>query len=406
MKKTMKKTFFLSAVIGIAALFVSCNNNEEPVKLDLSTTAFNVDAAQTTVSFDITTTVKWNIAAPDSWVSAAPASGNGDATVMVVVKANETAAARSAIIKVSAGDKVQEVTINQSAKPVPPGKASISGKSSNCPEGTPTVILTAEASNATSYVWYNRSNVIASVTGATYEVSASGTFYAVGVNADGEGEKSNAKEVLIYDDCDDSGNFEYDDLLGSYNATGTPSLLQNPGPSAWNPTMNEPENGRDIAYVLGGWAGSNINILIDIVDGALKPNTDVMVARTQDETAQGYFCVFYIVYEGEAGDLILLDDFEVQWNGGTRTLDWSGQVNGYDIMMGVLAFDAESGQLLGGFGDSYTNLTMTKSGSGNVMTGNKIAGVKDVKTGLTRHEMFDHVKSVKRISAKDVNIVR
>jgi hypothetical protein len=403
----MKKTIFLSAMLGMAALFVSCNDDDDnPVKLEMSTVTINVDAAQTTVSFDLWTNSRWNITTPDSWVSAAPASGNGDATVMVVVKANETTAARSAIIKVSAGNKEQEVTINQLAKPVPPGKATISGKSSNCPEGTRTVILNAEAPNATSYIWYNRSNVITGVTGSTYEVSASGTFYVVGVNADGEGEKSNAKEVLIYDNCDDSGNFDYDDLLGTYSATGTPSILRNPGPGTWGTTVNEPEGGRNQYYIITGYGGTNINIGIDIVNGSLVPNTYSMVARTQDDAAHGYLCVFYVIFEGETGDLIMLDDYEVHWNGATRTLDCSGQVNGYDVMMGVLAFDAESGAYLGAFSDGYANLIMTKSGSGNVMTGNKIAGVKDVKTGLIHYEMLNNIRSVKRISAKDVNIVR
>jgi hypothetical protein len=112
----MKKTLFLSAVIGMAALFVSCNGDDNnPVKLDVSTTTINVDAAQTTETFDITTTAKWNITAPDSWVSAAPANGNGNATITVTVQANEATTPRSTNIKVTAGDQVKEITINQAA---------------------------------------------------------------------------------------------------------------------------------------------------------------------------------------------------------------------------------------------------------------------------------------------------
>jgi hypothetical protein len=214
--QTMKKTLFLSAVIGMAALFVSCNGDDNnPVKLDVSTTTINVDAAQTTETFDITTTAKWNITAPDSWVSAAPANGNGNATITITVQANEATTPRSTNIKVTAEDQVKEITINQAAKPAAPGKATITGKDSNCPEGTPTVTLTAEAANATSYVWYNGASVIDGATTATFAVASSGTYYVVGVNAGGEGEKSASHEVTIYPDC--NGGAFIDELVGTWN---------------------------------------------------------------------------------------------------------------------------------------------------------------------------------------------
>jgi hypothetical protein len=77
-----------------------------------------------------------------------------------------------------------------------PAKASVSGAAANtCPANT--VVLTARAADATSFRWYNGSEKINGATDNTYEVSVTGTYYAVGVNDLGEGAKSEAKAVAI-----------------------------------------------------------------------------------------------------------------------------------------------------------------------------------------------------------------
>jgi hypothetical protein len=400
----MKKTLFFSALLGMATLFAACSEDNPEVTLNVSTAAITVEAAQATATFNITSNTDWNLSLSDNWVSAAPSTGSGDATVTVIVQANTTTSPRTALIRVTAGDKNREVTINQAANagtPTPPAKATIAGKDSNCPEGTPTVTLTATASGATSFIWYNGTNVIAGNTGNTYEVSASGTYYATGVNADGEGAKSNPKTVRLYDDCSDSGDFQYADLLGNYSATGDPSLLQNPGPTTWNTSMVEPDGGRDVYYILSGWGGTNINVGIDIVGSTLVPNTYTMVARNADNTAQGYLCVFHIVQVDDVSDLILMQDYAIQWNGRTQTLDWSGEVSGSEVMMAVLAFDATTGEFLGLFSEAYANLVMTKTGANGSyrMEGTMLeGGVKDPATGLIQHDMFKNIRSVKRVS--------
>jgi hypothetical protein len=408
--KTMKKTLFFSALLGMATLLTSCSDETKEVTLNVSTTTISVEAAQATASFNITADIDWRVSVSDNWVSAAPTAGNGDATIMLVVQANDLTTSRATKIIVTGGDKSHEISLNQAAKPAtptPPAKATISGKDSNCPEGTATVTLTAEASGATSFVWYNGTTVIAGATANTYAVSASGTYFAAGVNADGEGQKSNQKVVRIYDDCTDSGDFQYDDLLGSYTATGDPSITQNPGPRTWNSTVNEPENGRDQYYIFTGFGGTQINIGVDIVNSTLSPNTYSVVARTPDGAAEGYLGVFYVVYEGEVGDLILIRDYTIAWNGRTQTIDWTGQIDGYDVMAAVLAFDSATGDFLGAFTDGYANLVFTRDEANGIrMEGTRIEGVKDPATGLIQHDMFKNIRSVKQVSMKDVNLTR
>ncbi|GHT72499.1 hypothetical protein FACS189456_1160 [Bacteroidia bacterium] len=78
----------------------------------------------------------------------------------------------------------------------PPAQAIVIGDAANaCP--TATVTLTASADGATSYKWYNGTSPINGETASTYVVTATGTYSAAGVNADGEGTKSEGIEVTI-----------------------------------------------------------------------------------------------------------------------------------------------------------------------------------------------------------------
>ncbi|GHT15106.1 hypothetical protein AGMMS4956_14350 [Bacteroidia bacterium] len=78
----------------------------------------------------------------------------------------------------------------------PPAQATVIGNAANtCPADT--VILTASATGATSYQWYKDDAIINGETASTYVVTATGTYSAAGVNADGEGTKSAGKTVTI-----------------------------------------------------------------------------------------------------------------------------------------------------------------------------------------------------------------
>jgi hypothetical protein len=77
-----------------------------------------------------------------------------------------------------------------------PAKAAIAGAGANvCPAES--VILATMADGATSFVWYNGDTKITGATGTSYEVTASGNYSAAGVNADGEGPRSDEKAVII-----------------------------------------------------------------------------------------------------------------------------------------------------------------------------------------------------------------
>ncbi|MDR0667648.1 MAG: immunoglobulin domain-containing protein [Prevotellaceae bacterium] len=85
---------------------------------------------------------------------------------------------------------------NNNDDPSAPGKATVSGPERNVwPETS--VTLTATADGAESFVWYNGTAPVSGATATTYTVTVSGYYSAAGVNAVGEGPKSDPKAVDI-----------------------------------------------------------------------------------------------------------------------------------------------------------------------------------------------------------------
>jgi hypothetical protein len=79
-------------------------------------------------------------------------------------------------------------------------EASITGDASNtCP--TTTVTLTATASGATTFTWYNGSTQVQTGTSSNYSATATGNYTVQGKNANCTGTTSAAKSVTIYAGC-------------------------------------------------------------------------------------------------------------------------------------------------------------------------------------------------------------
>jgi hypothetical protein len=157
----------------------------------------------------------------------------------------------------------KSVTINTCS--IPPAKAAISGDSENiCP--VTKIILTASATDATSYKWYKGNSAINGVNGNTYEATQSGTYYVTGINAIGEGIKSDGKLVTI-NNCPSlptkatiSGNSSNDctkdeqSVTLTANATGATSYIWRKGNEQLNETGSTlliDETGNYTYYVKG-----------------------------------------------------------------------------------------------------------------------------------------------------------
>ncbi len=182
----MKKTFLFSVLLCLAGLFsfVACEHEEEKNTLNVSPPEITFSSQGEAKNITISSNTDWNIE-PESlnWLDISLTSGNGAATVTLTTVENSSTVTHSATLTVTAGDKTATVAVSQRGVSPPP-QATISGDDSNCPQGTSSVTLTASATGATSYVWYNGENVIPDKTASTMAVTTRGrnTYYAAGVN--------------------------------------------------------------------------------------------------------------------------------------------------------------------------------------------------------------------------------
>lgn len=84
--------------------------------LSVSSNSLNVaSAANSTVTFDITSNVSWTVSKDQTWLSVAPVSGSNNATVTLTAQANPNAATRTATVSVSGVGTPKTITVTQAA---------------------------------------------------------------------------------------------------------------------------------------------------------------------------------------------------------------------------------------------------------------------------------------------------
>ncbi len=247
-----------------------------------------------------------------------------------------------------------------------PGACTITGPDRNEKPET-TVTLTASAEGAESYVWLDASGEIEGATGATYVVTESGNYYAAGVNSVGRGATSNAKQVTIHE------HFEYTDLEGRYTASGVPQewVTGVPNASSWTSEITydpgDPDNQVGPFYFISNWVGMDWGIYIDIDNNnrLLIDSDTIVCSHTQQAFIAGHLIACYM---NESRQLVPVHPYEVSWDGVNGVLDFSGQVNGHDVVIFVLATNMQTAQDVGGFTDGYKNLKLTRDPDSRAMT--------------------------------------
>jgi lipoprotein-anchoring transpeptidase ErfK/SrfK len=145
--------------------------------------------------------IDWEITNPVEWITISPSSGTAKAGAtqpvrIFIVHSKMKRGANSSTVYVTAKDNGSKALYIKAYNAVPPAQASITGDTVNtCPATS--ITLTVDADGATSYKWYKGSEVISNAAKSAYTVTESGTYYAAGVNVDGEGAKSAGKTVVI-----------------------------------------------------------------------------------------------------------------------------------------------------------------------------------------------------------------
>jgi hypothetical protein len=291
------------------------------------------------------------------------------------------------------------VTITQ----CPPAAPTISGATENiCPETT--VLLTAadDDADATAYQWYRYAEPIEGATGATYLVTTTGGYYATVTNAFGTSEKTENAHIVYINLC--RNDYAYADLLGTYNAGGTPSLFleDERGPSTWTSVISQPNAGS--SYVITPFAdfrtGDETTPLMPIyLEVGYSDDSSTMAlavdtyrelgteTKLDEETGlpKTYTAYFEACFIGESDGTKYIFWFNTQyyqvfWDAATKTLDFSGIYThegvDYDLIVGVFArTDRENKKWEGGFTDGYKGCKFVQSGASGApaaLTGQRV----------------------------------
>ena len=226
------------------------------------------------------------------------------------------------------------------------------------------------------------------VTGGTVEVARSGNDYIITANLsriDATTEQPIADErysftgpIEFYDffgEFDEGGDLAYEELLGAYTATGTPSVLSTPGTPTW---ASEIQQGGSDFYKLTNFGNRDINIWIDVTsDGVLTLDDYTKVAG--NASYDGYLKAGYI----NGDDIYWVPGYEVHWDADTKTLDMSGTVEGFDVFVCVAALSPTDGAFGGLFVDGYTDLKFVQTSASPGSVPFSVSG-KKVDLGTAR----------------------
>jgi hypothetical protein len=284
--------------------------------------------------------------------------------------------------------------------PCPPAAPVISGSTVNvCPATS--VVLTAASEGATAYQWYRYAEAIPGATASTYEATVTGGYYATASNAAGASEKTANAYIVYIDLC--AANFNYTDLLGAYNVSGTPCMWgpPDPGPSAWTTTVSASGTVANSEYEIkpfaGAWADNEETGILPIylevgtssdgggkvafaIDTRRALGTETVTSGTPatTKTYTAYFQAFFTTTVGSVRYIHWLplpdDYYQAFWDPATKTLDLSGVYTwdtgegndgkDHDIIVAIVAFtDINDKKWEGSFSDGYANCRFVQTGA-------------------------------------------
>lgn len=115
--------------------------------LSVSPTTLEIVEGGGTKTLKLTTPSTWTATASDTWLKTTPESGSGDATLTVIVEANNSTSTRTGTITFTSVDCTETVVVNQAG-----GKLSVSSSTLNFGDVGDTKSLKVQASNET-LIW-------------------------------------------------------------------------------------------------------------------------------------------------------------------------------------------------------------------------------------------------------------
>jgi hypothetical protein len=115
--------------------------------LSVSPTTLEIVEGGGTKTLKLTTPSTWTATASEAWLKTTPESGSGDATLTVIVEANNSTSTRTGTITFTSVDCTETVVVNQAG-----GKLSVSSSTLNFGDVGDTMSLKVQASNET-LIW-------------------------------------------------------------------------------------------------------------------------------------------------------------------------------------------------------------------------------------------------------------
>jgi hypothetical protein len=364
----MKKILFLVATLGLVT-FASCGGDDKPTETPKVTVSAIPEApmdGEATVSFTVNSNADWEITAAEDWYSLdVKSGGSGNTTITVDVEANEGAARSSDITVTPKGGTAQIAKLTQAGLAIEttvPNAIEGAGGEATFDITSPLAWTIAEPTEDWLTVTPMEGEGGTTTVTVTAEVNpgalrsgsiviTAGTLTAtVAVN-------QKATEVTV--------PFNYADLLGLYDTTGTVSGLMNtPGPTDFVLEVVSPGNGDESYVGVFGW-GENSNDLpffVDVVGESLFVD---IVSPVVEAGADGEPVRFQPFYIGSDKMLWLVEEApEVIWNGALKTLDFTlSEVDGNKVFLGFLGFvdNGDGTATVNLYGENYGDAFATQT---------------------------------------------
>ena len=380
-----------TAIVAVSA------GNAEPVQIAVTqaVTQVSLSASPTTVTFGASETAAktvtvtssaqiWSVYTPDTWITC-DQDGN---KLLITATANSGSSQRSATVAVRAGNATPiNITVTQSGRTTANNTLSVSPTSITfgaTETATKTATVTTNAagwnsSSTASWLSLSQQGNTLRITPTGSNTSTSQRSATITVTA------GNANPVTVQvtqSGTSGSSSLNFNDIVNStYSATGTPATgVSNPAPRSW--TGNLYTYPTDSYYAITNWANlANYPLWVDYANGKLYLDFSSVVRSTDD--IDYYYVVGYL--EGNTFTSMTASyKYEVTYNKTTRTLDFSGTVDGRTASVALAGVNKKTQQ-----GTVYTNtilsgakfvLTTTRSSSETRSTPSSGKPGKAVKT--------------------------
>ena len=322
--KTIQFILFRVIVVVVAMfLAVGCKKDNLSVALESNTLEFTADGGKKSV--DVNTNVKtWEASTSVDWMSIVGRS-KVDFSVKVE-KYTDPTRNRVGEITITAGD-AKPITLTVTQLAPSPNTLSVTPVNitfASGETGYKTVTVTTDATSwdaTTTATWLTLPKQ-----GNTIRVTPAGLNTGETRSAEIRVTAGSANPVLV---TVTQSKTEIDTRVptGKYNATGIPYST---APSTWSGIVGISED--KTYYGISNWANINSELILFLDDKNGKLFLDNYTMVAEDNTYKYYFRAVY----QSGGNWADAPELVVNYNAATKTLDFSGTYNGYQVFVGLV----------------------------------------------------------------------